>query len=154
MGSLKNLSSPTARVTRNGDDFTIPAEEVVPGDIVHIKVGDTVPADLRLFDCMNLETDEALLTGESLPVAKNFEVVYTDYSVPVPVGDRLNLVYSSSIVSKGRGSGIVFATGLNTEIGAIAQSLKGNSGLIRRVDKSNDRKPQKRIWSSCRWHYL
>ena len=69
MGSLKNLSSPTARVTRNGDDF-IPAEEVVPGDIVHIKVGDTVPADLRLFDCMNLETDEALLTGESLPVAK------------------------------------------------------------------------------------
>ena len=63
------------------------------------------------------------MTGESLPVAKNFEVVYTDYSVPVPVGDRLNLVYSS-IVSKGRGSGIVFATGLNTEIGAIAQSLK------------------------------
>ena len=52
MGSLKNLSSPTARVTRNGDDFTIPAEEVVPGDIVHIKVGDTVPADLRLFDCI------------------------------------------------------------------------------------------------------
>ena len=149
MGSLKNLSSPTARVTRNGDDFTIPAEEVVPGDIVHIKVGDTVPADLRLFDCMNLETDEALLTGESLPVAKNFEVVYTDYSVPVPVGDRLNLVYSSSIVSKGRGSGIVFATGLNTEIGAIAQSLKGNSGLIRRVDKSNDRKPQKREYGQA-----
>ena len=70
MGSLRNLSSPTARVTRNGDDTTIPAEQVVPGDIVHIKVGDTVPADLRLFDSMNLETDEALLTGESLPVLK------------------------------------------------------------------------------------
>ena len=69
--------------------------------------------------------------------------------MPVPVGDRLNLVYSSSIVSKGRGSGIVFATGLNTEIGAIAQSLKGNSGLIRRVDKSNDRKPQKREYGQA-----
>ena len=143
MGSLRNLSSPTARVTRNGDDTTIPAEQVVPGDIVHIKVGDTVPADLRLFDSMNLETDEALLTGESLPVLKNHEVVYNDYSVPVPVGDRLNLVYSSSIVSKGRGSGIVYATGLNTEIGAIAQSLKGNNGLIRKVDKSDGRKPKR-----------
>ncbi|EER31525.1 sodium transport ATPase 1 [Candida tropicalis MYA-3404] len=149
MGSLRNLSSPTARVTRNGDDTTIPAEQVVPGDIVHIKVGDTVPADLRLFDSMNLETDEALLTGESLPVLKNHEVVYNDYSVPVPVGDRLNLVYSSSIVSKGRGSGIVYATGLNTEIGAIAQSLKGNNGLIRKVDKSDGRKPKKREYSKA-----
>ncbi|KAI5950676.1 hypothetical protein KGF57_004282 [Candida theae] len=143
MGSLRNLSSPTARVTRDGSDVTVPAEEVVPGDIVHVKVGDTVPADLRLFDSMNLETDEALLTGESLPVQKNHTVVYDDYSVPVPVGDRLNLVYSSSVVSKGRGSGIVYATGLNTEIGQIAQSLKGDTGLIRKVDRSNG-KPRKR----------
>jgi Ca2+-transporting ATPase len=149
MGSLRSLSSPTARVTRNGDDTTIPAEHVVPGDVVHIKVGDTVPADLRLFDSMNLETDEALLTGESLPVLKDHDAVYDDYSVPIPVGDRLNLVYSSSIVSKGRGSGIVYATGLNTEIGAIAQSLKGNNGLIRRVDKSDGRKPKKREYSKA-----
>ncbi|KAL6453918.1 ENA2 Sodium transport ATPase 2 [Candida maltosa Xu316] len=149
MGSLKNLSSPTARVTRNGDDTTIPSEHVVPGDIVHIKVGDTVPADLRLFDSMNLETDEALLTGESLPVTKDHEMVYDDYSVPIPVGDRLNLVYSSSVVSKGRGSGIVYATGLNTEIGAIALSLRGNNGLIRRVDKSDGRKPQKREYTQA-----
>ena len=144
MGSLRNLSSPTARVTRNGDDLTIPAEEVVPGDIVHVRVGDTVPADIRLFDCMNLETDEALLTGESLPVAKNFQIVYDDFSVPIPVGDLLNLIYSSSIVSKGRGSGIAIGTGLNTEIGSIAKSLQGDSGLIRKVDKSNGRQPQKR----------
>ena len=149
MGSLRSLSSPTARVTRNGDDTTIPAEHVVPGDIVHIKVGDTIPADLRLIDSMNLETDEALLTGESLPVLKNHEVIYDDYSVPIPVGDRLNLVYSSSIVSKGRGSGIVYATGLNTEIGAIAQSLKGSSGLIRKVDKSDGRVPKKREYSKA-----
>ncbi|KAI5957889.1 hypothetical protein CANMA_004372 [Candida margitis] len=143
MGSLRNLSSPTARVTRNGDDITIPAEDVVPGDVVHVKVGDTVPADLRLFDAMNLETDEALLTGESLPVQKDPTAIYDDYSVPIPVGDRLNLVYSSSVVSKGRGSGIAYATGLNTEIGQIAKSLRGDTGLIRRVDKSNG-KPRKR----------
>ncbi|KAL6450438.1 ENA5 Sodium transport ATPase 5 [Candida maltosa Xu316] len=148
MGSLKNLSSPTARVTRNGDDTTIPAEQVVPGDIVHIKVGDTIPADLRLFDSMNLETDEALLTGESLPVAKDHNEIY-DFSDPVPVGDRLNLAYSSSVVSKGRGSGIVFATGLNTEIGTIAQSLKSDTGLIQRVDKSGGRKPRKREYGKA-----
>ncbi|CAH6718648.1 sodium transport ATPase 5 [[Candida] jaroonii] len=144
MGSLKNLSSPTARVTRNGDDDTIPAEEVVPGDIVHIKVGDTVPADLRLIDTMNLETDEALLTGESLPVNKNHEKVYDDFGTPVPVGDRLNLAYSSSVVSKGRGTGIVVGTGLNTEIGKIASSLRSTSSIIVKVDKSEDRDVKKR----------
>lgn len=143
MGSLRTLSSPTARVSRDGNDVTVAAEEVVPGDVVHVKVGDTVPADLRLFDSMNLETDEALLTGESLPVQKDHTIVYDDYSVPVPVGDRLNLVYSSSVVSKGRGSGVVYATGLNTEIGQIAKSLRGDTGIIRRVDRSNG-KPRKR----------
>lgn len=144
MGSLRSLSSPTARVTRDGDDATIPAEEVVPGDIVHIKVGDTVPADLRLIDSMNLETDEALLTGESLPVVKNHNDVYADASVDVPVGDRLNLAYSSSVVSKGRGTGIVVGTGLSTEIGKIASSLRGEGGIIQKVDKSNNRVPKKR----------
>nr|O13398.1 RecName: Full=Sodium/potassium exporting P-type ATPase 2 [Schwanniomyces occidentalis]AAB86427.1 P-type ATPase 2 [Schwanniomyces occidentalis] len=148
MGSLRSLSSPTARVTRNGDDTTIPAEEVVPGDIVHIKVGDTVPADLRLIDLMNLETDEALLTGESLPITKNHLDVYDDYSVPIPVGDRLNLAYSSSVVSKGRGTGIVIATALDTQIGQIAKSLRNNNSVIRKVDKSNG-KPKKREYSKA-----
>ena len=111
-----------------------------------LKVGDTIPADLRLIDTMNLETDEALLTGESLPVAKDPSQVYTDNSVPVPVGDRLNMAFSSSIVSKGRGSGVAIATGLHTEIGQIAQSLKTDTGLIRKVDKTDGRKPtSKRI---------
>lgn len=147
MGSLRSLSSPTAFVLRNGDDVTIPADEVVPGDIVHIKVGDTVPADLRLIDTMNLESDEALLTGESLPTVKDHNEIYPDRSVPIPVGDRLNMAFSSSVVSKGRGVGIAVATGLDTEIGTIAQSLRGNDGLIRKVDKSNDRKPKKREYS-------
>lgn len=140
MGSLRSLSSPSARVTRNGDDFPIPAEEVVPGDIVHISVGDTVPADLRLVESTNLETDEALLTGESLPVAKNESEVYSDSSVSVPVGDRLNMVYSSSVVSKGRGVGIAVATGLSTEIGQIAKSLQTDKGLIRKVDRLGDKR--------------
>lgn len=149
MGSLRSLSSPTARVTRDGDDQTISAQDVVPGDIVHIKVGDTVPADLRLIDSMNLEADEALLTGESLPVLKNEDEVYADPTIPVPVGDRINLAYSSSVVSKGRGTGIVIATGLNTEIGKIALSLRGNNSLIRKVEKTNDRQPKKREYANA-----
>lgn len=147
MGSLRSLSSPSARVTRGGDEFDIPAEEVVPGDIVHIKVGDTVPADLRLIDTMNLETDEALLTGESLPVAKNQDEVYSDPKQYVPVGDRLNMAFSSSVVAKGRGTGIAVATGLDTEIGQIAQSLKGHSGIVRKVDKSGDKSPGAKEYS-------
>ena len=138
MGSLRSLSSPSARVTRNTDQATIPAEFVVPGDIVHIKVGDTVPADLRLIDTMNLETDEALLTGESLPVQKNHLEAYKLFSVRVPVGDRLNMAFSSSVVTKGRGTGIAVATGMNTEIGMIALSLQSETKLIRSVKKEEN----------------
>lgn len=138
MNSLKSLSSPTAKVLREGHSIDIDSENVVPGDIVIIGAGDTVPADLRLFNAVNLETDEALLTGESLPVAKVHTEVYTD-DVPVPVGDRLNMAFSSSVVSKGRGSGIVVSTGLHTEIGNIADSLKnGDDKLIVKVDKSTN----------------
>lgn len=147
MGSLRSLSSPTARITRDGEDQSIAAEEVIPGDIVHIKVGDTVPADLRLFDSMNLETDEALLTGESLPVAKKHKEVYSDPSIPIPVGDRLNMVFSSSVVSKGRGTGIAVATGLETEIGKIAQSLKSETGIVRKVVRDEDGKASSKAYS-------
>lgn len=127
MGSLRSLSSPTARVLRNGEEINVGTEEVVPGDIVHIKVGDTVPADLRLSEATNLETDEALLTGESLPVAKDPEEMFDS---ECPVGDRINMAYSSSVVAKGRGVGVVVATGLNTEIGKIASSLKDSDDKL------------------------
>lgn len=149
MGLLRLLSSPTARVMRGGDDITIPAEEVVRGDLVYVNVGDTIPADLRLTECMNFETDEALLTGESLPVVKDCTQVYQDYLVDVPVGDRLNMAYSSSVVTKGRAQGIVVATGIHTEIGKIAQLLRGEGGIIQRVDRLDGRKPAKREYAQA-----
>lgn len=137
MGSLKSLSSPTARVIRNGVETDIEAQDLVPGDIVHISVGSTIPADLRLISTTNLETDEALLTGESLPVAKDSTQIYDDFSTPVPVGDRLNMAFSSSVVAKGRGVGIAMLTGLNTEIGKIALSLKNSEDdIVVKVDRT------------------
>lgn len=132
MNSLKSLSTPSAHVIRAGNDLTIESKELVPGDICIIRVGDTVPADLRLFEAINLETDEALLTGESLPVAKSHGEVYEQ---DTPVGDRLNLAFAASTVTKGRATGIVIKTALNTEIGKIAKSLKSEASLISR-DKS------------------
>lgn len=121
MNALKSLSAPSAKVLRDGNQTTVPAKEVVPGDIVSIKTGDTVPADLRLFDVMNLECDEAILTGEALPVAKETEPAEQE---DLGLGDRLNIAYSSSTVTKGRGTGIVVYTGMSTAIGGIAESMQ------------------------------
>jgi len=104
--------------------------EVVPGDIVNLKMGDTVPADVRLFDAMNLNCDESMLTGESIAVEKrtanDILVPGTDELVvedtQVGAGDRVNLAYATTIVRKGRGRGIVYATGMSTEVGKIAAS--------------------------------
>ncbi|CAR24114.1 KLTH0F08030p [Lachancea thermotolerans CBS 6340] len=129
MNSLKSLSTPSAHVVRDGSDETIASQQLVPGDLCVVKAGDTVPADLRLVECVNFETDEALLTGESLPIAKDSSQVYPA-TEDTPVGDRLNLAFASSTVSKGRATGIVVKTALDTEIGKIAQSLKGDNSLI------------------------
>ncbi|KAK9486756.1 hypothetical protein V1527DRAFT_405834 [Lipomyces starkeyi] len=120
--SLRSLSSPTATVLRDGVLDHIPSINVVPGDIIDIKTGDVLPADVRLVDTMNFETDEALLTGESLPVLKDHAIAFPD---DVDVGDRINIAYSSSTVTKGRARGVVIATGMSTEIGCIAASLAG-----------------------------
>lgn len=121
MDALRSLSAPSADVVRDGNQMTIPSREVVPGDIVSIKTGDTVPADLRLFDVMNLECDEAILTGEALPVAKEVEAAERE---DLGLGDRLNIAYSSSTVTKGRGRGIVVYTGMSTAMGGIAESMQ------------------------------
>jgi Na+-exporting ATPase len=138
MDALKSLSSPSAAVIRDGEEMTIPSGEVVPGDIVSIKTGDTVPADLRMFEVMNLECDEAILTGEALPVAKEveFETAHSNKE-ECGLGDRLNIAYSSSTVTKGRGHGIVVYTGMSTAIGGIAASLQGKK---RKANRSMSRK--------------
>ncbi|KAG8870652.1 hypothetical protein FRB98_001487 [Tulasnella sp. 332] len=131
MESLRTLSSPSANVVRASEAKVIPTAELVPGDVVELRVGDTIPADIRLIECFNFETDEALLTGESLPVAKDASIAYKA-GEDVGVGDRLNLAYSSATVTKGRATGYVVSTGMNTEIGRIAESLKGTNSRIRR----------------------
>lgn len=121
LDSLRQLSSPTANIIRDDNSRIIPTAEMVPGDMVELKTGDTVPADLRLLESFNFETDEALLTGESLPVPKDEEAIFDEHTAP---GDRLNVAYCSSTVTKGRARGIAYATGMRTEIGAIAAALR------------------------------
>ncbi|KAG0330649.1 hypothetical protein BG004_002044, partial [Podila humilis] len=120
MEALRNMSSPTAQVIRDETRCTIPNNQAVPGDIMILEDGDVIGADCRLFECFNLETDEALLTGESLPVQKNLDLIE---STEQPLGDRLNMVFSSTTVVKGRAKGIVTSTGMKTQIGKIATSL-------------------------------
>ena len=141
--ALKNLASPTARVIRGGHTSNIPAAKVVPGDIVELTTGDTVPADIRIVEAMNFEADEALLTGESMPVAKDGAIAFGNKDedldeIDIGVGDRINMAYSSSSVTKGRATGIVIGTGMKTEIGRIADALRGaaRNKKIRQV-KSN-----------------
>ncbi|KAL9115891.1 MAG: hypothetical protein Q9227_000259 [Pyrenula ochraceoflavens] len=135
MDSIRSLSSPTANVVRDGKTINIPTAEVVPGDMVELKTGDTVPADIRLIEAINFETDEALLTGESLPVQKDDEMVFDHDTGP---GDRLNIAFSSSTITKGRGRGIVFATGMRTEIGSIAAALRAKDSKKRPVKRKPD----------------
>lgn len=154
MDSLRSLSSPSAAVLRDGNIVTVPSAEVIPGDIVHVKAGDTVPADLRLLETMNLECDEKILTGEAIPVAKDFRIDFSDKDeLSTGVGDRLNMAYSSSTVTKGRGRGIVVYTGMFTEIGKIAESMQGKTREANRSlsrEKGGTLQPAKglalRVW--------
>ncbi|KAH7002205.1 hypothetical protein EDB80DRAFT_578769 [Ilyonectria destructans] len=120
--SLYALSTPKCKVIRDGHSETIKAETLVKGDIVSLATGDVVPADLRLVQGINVSTDEALLTGESVAISKKPEAVFTDPDMPI--GDRTNLVYSGSSVTRGRATGIVISTGMETEVGQIAELLR------------------------------
>ena len=136
--SLLAMAAPTCEVLRdNGTLGTIKADLLVPGDLVQLGNGDIVPADLRLVAGINFATDEAALTGESKPRAKSATAISAD--VNDPIGDRANMVYSSTTVSRGRATGVVVATGMDTEIGQIAKLLADksqhesrNRGLVQR----------------------
>mgnify|MGYP000519594633 FL=1 len=118
--ALRNMSAPTARVLRQGEESVIPASELVVGDVVMLGDGDMVPADLRLIDSANLKVQEASLTGESVPSEKEAEDILPE---DCPLGDRSNMAYTSAIVTYGRATGVVVATGMDTEVGNIAGML-------------------------------
>ncbi|MBQ3411489.1 MAG: cation-translocating P-type ATPase [Oscillospiraceae bacterium] len=120
LDALKKMSSPHARVIRDGEEMLIDTKELVPGDIIRLEAGDFVPADVRLIRASNLKVEEAALTGESLPVEKDPEAVIAENA---PLGDRINMVYSGCSVSYGTAMGVVTATGMDTEMGEIASLL-------------------------------
>ncbi len=118
--ALKNMTAPTARVLRQGEESVVPASDLVPGDIVYLEDGCIVPADMRIIQDSNMKVQEAALTGESVPSEKDGPTVLPE---DAPLGDRVNMAYSSSIVMYGNATGIVVGTGMNTEVGKIADLL-------------------------------
>ena len=121
LDALKKMAAPEAQVLRDGHRVSVPARDLVPGDIVFLEAGNFVPADLRLLEAVNLKIDEAALTGESVPVEKNSTVLL---DADATLGDRINTAFSGTVVSYGRGKGVVVSTGMNTQIGLIATMLQ------------------------------
>jgi Ca2+-transporting ATPase len=136
LAALKRLAAPEAHVLREGRRTTIPARNLVPGDIVFLEAGNFVPADIRLLEAVNLRVEEASLTGESLPVQKNSASVLDR---DVPLGDRKNTAFMGTLVSYGRGRGVVTSTGMHTQLGLIARMLQSveteETPLQRRLDQ-------------------
>lgn len=120
IAALKLLAAQSARVRRGGETIVIPAVQLVPGDLVSVEAGDVLPADLRLVDAAKFKVDEAALTGESVPVEKRTNRLTEE---DVPLGDRLNMGYKGTLATYGRGTGLVVATGMRTELGKIAALL-------------------------------
>lgn len=119
--ALRSISAPTAQVLREGEESIIPANEIVVGDIVFLEDGSMIPADMRLIESVNLKVQEASLTGESVPSEKDSEDILDE---GCSLGDRSNMVYTTSIVTYGRGIGVVTETGMDTEVGNIAELLE------------------------------
>jgi Ca2+-transporting ATPase len=118
--ALKKLTTPKARVIREGKETQIPAREIVPGDIILLEAGDRIPADGRLLEAINLSIDESVLTGESNPVNKSAEVILSDSSI----ADMKNMVFTGTSVVNGRGKGIVTSIGINTQFGRISEMVQ------------------------------
>jgi Ca2+-transporting ATPase len=134
--ALKQMAAPTVTVIRDGQEIELPARELVPGDLILLHAGDKVAADARLVESINLQVDEAALTGESVPVGKNTEPLGAE---ELTLGDRTNMVFGGTIATYGRGRAVVVGTGMNTQFGRIAQMLQsvesGKTPLQRTLDK-------------------
>ncbi len=118
--ALKKMSSPLCKVIRDGSVQQVETSSLVPGDLILVEAGDFVPADIRILECSNLQVDESALTGESVASNKNADVIEQE---EIPLGDKKNLLFSSTFITNGRAKGIVISTGMNTEIGKIAGML-------------------------------
>ncbi|MFX1294562.1 MAG: cation-translocating P-type ATPase, partial [Promethearchaeota archaeon] len=138
--ALMTLSAPTAKVRRNNEEREIPAHELIPGDVLILEVGDKVPADVRISESVNLKIDEAALTGESVPISKIDMILQKDN---LPINDQKNMAFMGTIVTYGRGKGIVANIGMQTEIGRIA-------GMIQTIE-SEETPLQKRINQLGKW---
>jgi len=136
LAALKKLAAPDAQVMRDGHRRSVPAYELVPGDIVFLEAGNFIPADIRLLEAINLRVEEASLTGESLAVQKNAAKVLDK---DIPLGDRKNTAFMGTVVSYGRGRGVVTSTGMHTQLGLIATMLQNveaeETPLQRRLDQ-------------------
>ena len=136
LATLKKLAAPDAQVLRDGRRVTIPSHQLVPGDIVFLEAGYFIPADVRLLEAINLRIEEAALTGESVPVVKNASLVLDKTA---SLGDRKNTAFMGTTVSYGRGRGVVVDTGMDTQLGMIAEMLKSvddeQTPLQRRLDQ-------------------
>lgn len=135
LAALRKLAAPDANILRDGHRITVPASQLVPGDIVFLEAGNYIPADVRLIEAVNLRVEEAALTGESLPAQKDAKTVLP---TNIPLGDRTNTAFMGTVASYGRGKGIVVSTGMHTQIGLIAEMLQGveqeQTPLQRRLD--------------------
>jgi Ca2+-transporting ATPase len=134
--ALRQMAAPTATVFRDGKEISLPARELVPGDVILLKTGDRVPADSRLLEAINLQIEEAALTGESVAVEKHTDAI----ELPeIQVGDRKNMIYAGTAVTYGRGKALVTETGMQTEFGKIAEMLQhvetGRTPLQQNLDK-------------------
>jgi Ca2+-transporting ATPase len=136
LAALKRMAAPESHVIRDGHRVLVPARELVPGDIVTVEAGSIIPADLRLVQSMNLKVEEASLTGESVPVNK-----YADQKIGAgaSIGDRHNMAFMGTVVTYGRGAGVIVSTGMQTEIGKIAEMIQSveeeDTPLQRKLDQ-------------------
>ncbi len=121
--ALQEIAKATSKVIRNGHQVNIPSEDLVVGDIIVLEAGDAVPADARIIECASMKIEEAALTGESVPVTKQEEILTAEKNGDVALGDRKNMVFMGSTVVYGRGKAVVTATGMDTEMGKIADAL-------------------------------
>lgn len=121
--ALSKMTAATSKVIRDGKQVVVESTQLAVGDVIVLEAGDAVPADARIIECASIKAEEAALTGESVPVSKTDEVLVTEEGKDIPLGDRKNMVYMGSTIAYGRGKAVITGTGMNTEMGKIADAL-------------------------------